>query len=281
MLYRISNNDLSVGINDLGAEIKSVVYRGEERAWQNENGAWSGTSPILFPVCGKTLVNIAGKDMKMPFHGFARNSVFSCDKIGFDEATFVLHASEQTFAVYPFDFSLKVTYKVQNDTITITNEIKNEGDTPMPFALGRHDSFLLKKPVGNYKLCFPCEEEFMSQKATDEGLINLYFDFGKGKEFILPEDYLTNGETVIFGGINSDQVTLKTLDNRPIARLSFGETGNLLVWRPDGAQMVCIEPWSALLDRVDESDDDFFGKARFSVVGAGETKTMKFEIKYY
>ena len=281
MLYEISSGDISVKISDSGAEIKSVTYRGEERAWQNDNGTWARTSPILFPVCGNTSVKIDGEDYNIPFHGFARDIVFTLEDRKSDEITFVLKSNEQTFAVYPFEFELRVNYKVISDSIIITNEIKNVGKSPMPFAIGRHDSFTLKKPIGNYKLCFPCDEEFLSQKTNEKGqLINLYVDFGKGKEFELPEDYLTEGQTVIFGGINSDSVTLKTLDDQPIAEVLFDEIRNLLIWRPNEAQMICIEPWSALPDKFDEEGEEFLNKTRLSVIEPGKTESIVFKIRY-
>ena len=161
MISEIKKGDISVKISDLGAEIKSVIYCGEERAWQNDNGSWARTSPILFPVCGNTSVRIGGKDYKIPKHGFARDSVFSIEDHRKDEVTFALKSNEETFAVYPFEFELRVNYKLISDSIIITNEIKNVGKSLMPFAIGRHDSFTLHKSIGNYKLCFPCDEEFL------------------------------------------------------------------------------------------------------------------------
>ena len=282
MLYEISGKDLSVKISDLGAEIKSVKYKGKERAWQNDNGTWAGTSPVLFPVCGRTSVLIGGKNHNISAHGFARTSAFVCEGAKDDEITFVLRDNEKTFAVYPFRFELRINYKIQGDSIIVTNEIKNTGDKTMPFALGRHDSFPLDKPIDNYKLCFSRDEEFLSQKHDDNGrLLNLYVDLGRGKEFVLPEDYLSNGQTVIFGGINSDSVTLKTIDNRPIAEVFFPGIHNLLIWRPNGAQMICLEPWSALPDKVGEDDVEFLQKPRLKTLGADETVAIHFDIKYY
>ena len=282
MLYTISSGQLTVKINDLGAEIKNVIYNGEERAWQNDNGSWNKTSPILFPVCGVVSVKTGDKESAMTKHGFARDKVFACTAQKEDEITFCLEYSEETLAIYPFKFKLEVTYKVSGNAITVNNQITNLGDAPMPFALGRHDSFSLKKPVGEYKLCFPLEECFFSQKTDDIGrLKRIYFSFGKGKEFAIPENYLTNGQTVIFGGINSEEVELKTADGKPVAKYLFKGIRNLLIWRPEGAQMVCIEPWSALPDGEDETDVDFMEKKRFTLLSCGEKKEYEFVINYF
>ena len=282
MLYEISDGVLSVKISDLGAEIKSVVYRGEERAWQNENGAWAGTSPILFPVCGRTRVIVDGVDRNMTFHGFARKRAFVCKNAGKSEATFVLASCDETRAVYPFEFEFSVNYRVEKNAIIVKNEMKNTGSTALAFALGRHDSFALRNGVGGYKLCFPCEERFLSPK-TDEiaRLTDSFADLGGGRELPLPADYLTNGETIILGSINSDRVFLKTLDDRPVAEMDFGSVRNLLIWRAENSNMICLEPWSALPDSSDGKVNEFLSDPRFTRVGAGETKTFEFRISYY
>ena len=49
MQHCIDNGILQVEIDAFGAQIKSVKLHGKERAWQNENGAWQGTAPLLSP----------------------------------------------------------------------------------------------------------------------------------------------------------------------------------------------------------------------------------------
>ena len=282
MLYEISSGEISVKISDVGAEIKSVVCRGKERAWQNENGSWSRTSPVLFPVCGRTSVKINGKDHGMPFHGFARDSVFSCERVSDEEVSFTLESGKETLAVYPFEFELKITYKVEKNSLRITNEVSNNGKTTMPFAIGRHDSFSFDAPVGEHKLVFSSDEKFLSQNTDEIGrVVDSYVDFGKGREFLLPEDFLSDGRTVIFSGINSDSVLLKTVDNRPIAELFLGGVKNLLIWRPNGAMMACLELWSALPDSPEETDFDLYHKSRLFFLGSGEKKIVDLVIKYY
>ena len=282
MFYTISNEKMIVTINDLGAEISSVFYKGKERVWQNENGSWKGKSPVLFPVCGNSSVIIDGIDCKMPFHGFARKGVFECVLKKNDKVSFLLKYDDETLAVYPFKFEFKITYLLKDNSIVIENEITNVGEKSMPFALGRHDSFAFDCPVGEYKLCFDEKEEFLSQKTDEKGrLINLYVDFGKGNELVVPEDYLTNGQTLIFGGIKNDRVTLKTLDDRPIAEFFFGEIRNLLFWRPEGARIICVEPWSALPDERGNCDISFIENEKYYILNKGETKTLFFSINYF
>lgn len=280
MIYTIANKELTVSVSDMGAEIVSVIYKGKERVWQNDNGSWSGHSPVMFPVCGNSSVVISGKDHNMPFHGFAKKSVFSVVKTAKDSISLSLRYSDETLKVYPFKFRLTITYSLKDNSVIIENVIENIGDRTMPFALGRHDSFLLDKPIGNYKICFEKSEEFLSQKTDKNGkLLNIYVDLGEGEAFILPDEYLTNGKTIIFGKINSRTITLKTSDNGLIAALSFDCIENLLLWRPTDSQMICIELWSSLPDNADDTIE-FDRNEKYCSLNTNEEKTIRFKIEY-
>ena len=48
-MYTISNKKIKIQISEIGAEVRTVIYNGKERAWQNETGEWSGCAILLFP----------------------------------------------------------------------------------------------------------------------------------------------------------------------------------------------------------------------------------------
>ena len=80
MQHCIDNGILQVQVDDYGAQIKSVKYHGKERAWQNDNGAWKDTAPLLFPVCGHFGVTVEGKTYDMPAHGFVKKQPFIAEE---------------------------------------------------------------------------------------------------------------------------------------------------------------------------------------------------------
>ena len=281
MIYVIFSDVLSVSVSDAGAEIVSVLYRGKERSWQNENGTWAKHSPVLFPVCGNSQVILGGKNYNMSFHGFARNSVFTCVKKTDDSAVFKLTYSEDTLLIYPFRFEYSIGYFIEGDTIRIENTVINVGDRDMPFALGRHDSFSLSGDVSDYELVFSESETFISQKTAQNGkLINAFDDFGSGKILPLPADFLSDGRTVILKNVLSESVLLRSKKGEKKAEYFFGDIKNILLWRPQGANMICIEPWSSLPD--DDGDTREFGKGKeYFILPCGESKKIDFAIKYY
>lgn len=280
MIYSIFNKTLKVSINTFGAEIVSVVFNGVERVWQNENGKWSGHSPVLFPVCGNSAVVIDGKDYNMPFHGLAKRNEFSVVSVDEKSITLLFKYDEKTLEVYPFKFEFYVKYTVEDNSLKVNYVVKNVGDNDMPFAVGRHDSFSLESSLDHYRLRFEKEESFLAERHDDDGsLTNIYDDLGTGNVLNLPDNRLIGGHTIIFGGINSNSVILETDEGGIVAEVRFNGISNLLLWRPDDSQMICIEPWSALPDG--ENTIDFTENEKYFVIKPEEQKKYVFEIKYY
>lgn len=280
MIYLLDNGQIRVSVSDLGAEVVSVIKGNKERVWQNQNGLWSDHSPILYPVCGNSAVIIDGKDYKMPFHGFARKSVFTLKKNQKNLLVFELSYNEQTYKIYPFKFLLEIVYTINGNSLIIENTIKNVGDKPMRFAFGRHDSFNLDMPVDNYVLSFEKDEHFLSQRCNkDRKIINVFDDLGSGRRFYLSHDHLSKDRTIIFGNIGSRSVLLETVDGKRIAGVHFSDISNLLLWRAGQADMICIEPWSALPD--DENAKDFTKNEKYYLLPSGKKRTFDFSITYY
>ena len=51
-MVTLKNSDLTVKINELGAELRSIVCADTEYMWEGKPEIWSGTAPIMFPICG-------------------------------------------------------------------------------------------------------------------------------------------------------------------------------------------------------------------------------------
>lgn len=282
MQYSIQNERLSITADTKGGELVSVQFDGKEKLWQNENGSWAGHAPLLFPFCGQFHVVVEGKEYEYRPHGFAKKSEFTLFEQSADTLTFALASSEATKAFYPFDFLFLVTYKLCGDTLEVYYDVKNTGDKALYFACGAHDSFALPEAVRNYQIHFEKDEAFdhyvHHKHNTLTGEIK---NLGAGKVFDIPEDYLVNDSTVIFGKIQSRSVRLCHKNGTPVAEISFPDFSNLLIWRSEGAQMVCVEPWTNLPDTEGKFDIELKDKFGVFEVAAGDTKRITRSIKYF
>lgn len=282
MIYSIKNNELSVQIDSRGAEVVSVKHNGIERSWQNENGSWSGHAPILFPVCGHCDMVVGGEKYEMPFHGFALTSTFECVTSKDDSVCFALSANEYTRKIYPFDFALYITYALSNNRLIVSYRIENRGDETLYFSLGGHDSFSLDGALSQYKLVFDRSEKFDAILHDDSGrLTGEIMRIGEGRELVLPEEFLRDGRTLILPDMRSDKVTLCRLDGKKCAGLTFGGFGNILLWRPNGANMICIEPWMNLPDDVSDGLTEFADKRGVRRVAPRTAVELSRTVEYF
>ena len=282
MFYTIEKGDLRVTINDYGAELTSAIFKGKERLWQNDNGSWAGHAPVFFPACGMCKVVVDGKTYPQYRHGFAQYCTFDVTEQSDDLLRFTLRSSDETKKYYPFDFVLHFVYRIVNgDTLSISHEAYNPSDKPIYCAFGGHESFALDKPIGEYELRFEYPEKFHSLTYNDDGGMNGGFvDLGEGETFAFIDRFFTKGTTAIFGKINSRNVTLAEKGGAAIAEVAFDGFDNLLLWRPEGGQTICIEPWHNLPDDADDNGKEFSQKDGVSTVLPKKTLRFERSIRY-
>lgn len=282
MNYTINNARTSVTVTDLGAEVISVVVDGKERLWQNSTGEWAGHAPLLFPVCGHCGVKVDGVEYPIKAHGFAKRMPFALVDSGNNFLTFALSSNEETKAVYPFDFIFEVTYRIEENTLSIEYNVKNPAKTPLYFACGGHETFdLFGEDVDNFEIDFEKEEKLVHYYHDKDGYITgKTMDCGNGKPFSLPKDFLQEGETLIFKDVQSRSVNLVRKGGKPLATVTFEGFSNLLLWRQDEARYICIEPWTNLPDDAGVPDIEFSQKSGVIKVDGKSNKKLIRTIAY-
>ena len=51
-MVTISNEFLTAAFSEIGAELKSLKSDNREYIWNGDPAFWTGSSPVLFPICG-------------------------------------------------------------------------------------------------------------------------------------------------------------------------------------------------------------------------------------
>lgn len=197
-----------------------------------------GGNPILFPLCGNlpddTYV-VDGKDWKIKQHGFARESAWKAttqSDQGAASVTVELGSSEQTKAVYPFDFHVAFTYTLRGNTLEIRQEYKNLSSTPMPFSSGFHPYFLCGD---KNQVAVDIPSTSYQDNRTKE---NLAFD---GK-FDFEQDEID----AVFGNLSSRSTSVTDSDRKLKIAIDYDDFYTYLVfWTVKGKDFYCLEPWSA------------------------------------
>ena len=145
MIYTIQNEFLTVRVEDLGAQLSSIqAPDGTEYLWQGDPDIWARRAPILFPFIARLRENtyyLDGQPYAISTHGFARDMVFSLVEQGEDHISLLLTDTPETREVYPFSFSLTVTYTLEKNRLKKSHRVENRSQRDMYYELGAHDGF--------------------------------------------------------------------------------------------------------------------------------------------
>ncbi len=254
----LKNDALTVKINELGAEIKSIVFGGKEQMWEGREEVWSGTAPLLFPICGALKddkYTFGGKEYSLPQHGFARKSMFEVAEVCDQKAVFALKSNDALKEVYPFDFELYVTYTIDGSSVKIAYDVKNLTDGEMYFSIGSHEAYYTPEGVEDYDIIFPQKETLSTYLLCGRNLAQSTMPILKDSN-VLPiyEKYFMI-DSLVFDGLKSHSAILRNRKTGREIKLEFPYTSYLLVWHKPNSPYLCIEPWSGVADFVSTSYD--------------------------
>ena len=261
MSVKLENKKLLVEIAELGAEVTKIYdkEKNTEVLWDGNPKFWKRHSPILFPNVGKTWQNkvlISGEEYPAPSHGFARDSVFACVEHTADLARFLLFSSEKTREVYPFDFKLYVTYKLQGKELNVEWTVENCSQDTMYFTIGGHPAFKYADPSEkkeDYKLKFPGKQEIISSfldLTTGTTIPGKHYALELQDEMCVLKEELFENDTLILDDNQVDEVWLCHKDGTPYVGVKCEGFPNFGIWSVKDSGFVCLEPW---MGRCDES----------------------------
>ncbi len=248
----IENEELAVEVRHLGAEMQSLrTTDGRDFLWNGDARWWTGRSPILFPIVGKApgdLIAVNGKTYPMAQHGFARRRVFDLIDRTKAACRHRLVSTEATREIYPFDFGLVVEHRLDGRTLTVTAEVNNPGESPLPFGIGFHPAFLWPLPGAAGKA-----HRVTLDNGAEPGVVQLEngligktlhgSPFEDGRLEIAPS--LFENDALIFPEDAGTGLTYGA-DDGPKLHFIFENLPNVALWQKPGAPFLCIEPWHGM-----------------------------------
>ena len=133
-IKKISNEQLSIEVGEFGAELQSIKKDGLEYLWQGNPDFWGRRAPVLFPIVGKLKHGRYIYDdatFKLSGHGFARDKAFNLIDGNDDAIVYELRSDKETKTVYPFEFRLRITYRLKGNQLSVNWEVKNLDEIEM------------------------------------------------------------------------------------------------------------------------------------------------------
>ena len=283
-MITLKNGYLTVQVNEMAAELSSVIYRGVEFMWQGDPAVWSGRAPIMFPFCGMLPEGgyvADGKTYDLPLkHGFARHSLFEVESALDTAATFVLRDSEKTRAMYPYRFTFKARFALDGNALKVTYSVKNDDERPMYFSFGAHEAYACPEGVEAYEIVFDRPETAGRYTVAPSGHLNPdpvpYF---KNTTVYEPKAADFEIDAIVTKEIRSRRVTLQQKGGGRRITVDFPGFPFLLFWQKPGAGYLCIEPWCGIAQQQ-HADRHIERLEGIESVAPGEVFTRSHTIRF-
>lgn len=289
----IKNEKLAVTIAAHGAELSSIYDKANDRelVWQADPAFWNRHAPVLFPNVGKYYgghFTYNGTDYPMGQHGFARDTEFEQAASGENFITYRLCADEESKKVYPFDFVLEITHRLNGNRLTVEWNVKNTDDKEMYFTIGGHPAFnvnvLPDTDFEDYSLVFKEGTEKLSYVLLDaesgtaigDKVYELELTDSK---YALKKD-MFDKDALVFDGGQIEWAALALPDGKPYIALESKGFPNFGIWSKPGAPYVCLEPWCGRCDNKG-FEGEISEKPGIIALKAGETFKKSYDIIVY
>ena len=255
----LENEKLRATIAPKGAELQSLINKQTaiEYMWGGSAAYWGKHSPVLFPIVGglkNDTYYFNDEVYKLPRHGFARDKTFGAAKISETEAVFTITEDEQTLAVYPFAFTFKLRYQLNNNSLSCTYEVFNSGNVDLLFSVGAHPAFavpITKDTIyTDYYLQFNTTEQLHRWKLLN-GLISSAAELlpTTNNKLLLTKE-LFYDDAIVLKNIKSNIITLGCSKHHHGLNFKFDNFPFFGVWAAKDAPFVCLEPWCGIADSV-------------------------------
>jgi galactose mutarotase-like enzyme len=192
-----------------------------------------------------------------------------------------LRADDQTLAVYPFQFELRVRFEVSDATLMVVTSVRNDGDAPMPASFGYHPAFRWPLPCGaaraRHNIEFDLDEPAPIRRLNAAGLVTpvRYPTPIRGRRLSL-DDRLFKDDAVILDMIRSRGLSYGA-DTGPRLALRFPDTPYLGLWSKPGGPFVCLEPWHGMSD-PEGFTGDFTEKPGIFMVAPGAQRELTMQV---
>jgi galactose mutarotase-like enzyme len=256
--YQLENNTIKIAVDSHGGEMKSLVKKetGTEYLWQADPQFWGRSAPVLFPFVGSVNGgNFRTKGVTYPMgqHGFARDMEFNLESQTDDEIWFSLRANEETLSKFPYDFKLKLGYRLGEGKVTVIWRVENPGAEELPFSIGGHPAFYCPVKDGIKQtdcwIKLDAEGEIVSTRlagglASDEQDV---YELADG--YLKVTEQLFDKDALIIENQGIKEVSLCDENKNPYLTIKmsaplFG------IWSPPkkNAPFICIEPWYGRCD---------------------------------
>lgn len=289
-MITLENEQLQVTFKTLGAELTKIYSKETsiDYLWNGDEIFWKRHAPILFPIVGKLKDNtyvLNQKEYHLSQHGFARDHDFSIIAKTDTYITFELLYSEESLKIYPYKFSLQITYKLKGNNLQIQYCVINKDTQNIHFSIGAHPAF--KCPLSS-KTSF---SDYFIEFESDENPIRHYLNQQNGlrtaaplqekvKKTIPLNYHLFEKDALIFENIKSKKISLKSDKHLHGIDFEFKNWQFFAFWTKNEAPFICFEPWMGASD-IETTNQEFITKDSILQLAKNEEYHNSYNISFF
>lgn len=286
----IENDKLRVRVKEIGAELCGIYSKALQREfmWQPGEEIWDHSSLILFPNPGRICRDrtiIDGKEYPASMHGFAWRKKFTVAERSTDRLVMELKSDEETRESFPYEFTLRVTYELNDAVLIQKMDVVNENNRSMFFCLGAHPGFYLPIELGesgnDYVIRFNRKQN-ISRLLNQKGTMLLTGErvpyLTDGDELQLSENYFDLGSHLL-EGVDAETISLVSKKSGRFVEMGIKGFPYMCLWGNGYRNaMICIEPWCGTSDLMD-TDHVWEHKMGIEEAKIGETFTRELSFR--
>lgn len=254
-MISLKNDRVEIEIAELGAEMRRVTLDGVDVLWSGDPEFWTGTAPVLFPICGGLRDNkytVNGAEYSLPKHGFAQKMNFSLEKRGHNFVTLLLTSTPETLKSYPWEFEFRITYILRGVNIKVEYEVKNLSENMMYFSIGSHEAYACPEGIEDYDVIFPEKETLNSCELQGNLLAHSTRPIIKDTDTLALYSKFFAVDALVFKDLKSRSATLRNRKTGRSISVDFPDCDYFLLWTKPGAGYICLEPWSGIPSMADD-----------------------------
>jgi len=278
-IVALKQGKLTAKVATKGAELIDFSVDGESVLWNPDGIHWNRTAPNLFPIVGRLMHDeLVWDNQRYPMsqHGFARDSQFIILEESADVVVLELVSNEVTRVQYPFEFTFRVKYQLQEDRIKIFYSTTNNNEQLMPYSVGGHPAFALKGALDEHELWFDVQVNTQRWLIEDGYYNGKTLKLNCGKALELNNDYFVSDAIVL----RSPEFSTATLVHKSLGKLATVDCSSwdaVGFWTKPGAPFLCIEPWWGWADSQ-QNFGDFATKEALHWLEPEEEESLFYEI---
>ncbi len=287
-VFHLESEFIRVSVTDSGAGLLSIydLESCVEYLWQGHPTLNPWRPQVMFPIVGKLRDDqywLGRKFYRMQKGGYLKDFKFEVKNQRKDRITFVHSSNADTELIFPFRYSIEITYLVYGPKLTVSFSIKNLDKKEMFFSLGFAPTFNVPLGPEGHEDCFVefSSEEERGAYFVENELVNFHDADNKkvvqNRRVFFTQENFRGGE-MIFKDIKSQGVSLKNLLNEKSVNIDFGNIPYLSIWTYPDASFVRIAPSFGVTDAFD-SNNDFYMKE--GLIDLEQEKTFKHEFVFH